>query len=668
MSAVIATALTVAKGERFAMMPAGGGPEWNRGLAGTPLAIAATNAQFLRVQAGPGTGKTYAMMRRVMRFLEEGIAPDRILVCSFTRTAADDLARSLVALGAPGVERVQAGTLHSFCFSTLRSGPVLQATGRVPRPLTDFETRFLLEDLAGGAGGFRVAEQRLLAFGAAWARLQTEVPGWPADPVDRQFHNALLAWLQFHGGILIEELVPLTLRYLRDNPLCPERDAFDRVVVDEYQDLNRADQMLFDLLVGNGTLTVVGDEDQSIYAFRYAHPDGIREFHAAHVPTEDQDLTECRRCPQLVVRLAAALIANNASFSGRPLAPRAANPEGQVQIVQWPSSDAEAAGLALYVRQRIDAGEVTAGKVLVLSPRKAFGYAVRDALLAEGVVAHSFFTEQALDGNPKVLGNSRVQQAYTLLTLLVDPNDAVALRCWCGFGNPALAEPGWRRMREHLAANGGNLRDVLADLEAGRTQIAHTAHMVDRFRLLTAELAAAGPLTGDALVDRLFPDGEEWAEPLREIAEAQKPVGEDFTPASLYEVVRSGVTQPELPVEVDFVRVMSLHKSKGLTADFVIVTGCIEGAIPNLPKPTLPAAERDAKIEEQRRLFYVALTRATRTLVISSVTTIPRKVGHKMRIPVVGGNREDGRTVASRFVAEMGNDAPAAVNGQTLLV
>ena len=110
-------------------------------------------------------------MRRVARLLQSGAAPDRMLVCTFTRTAAKDLAGELAVLGVDGASDVRAGTLHAFCFGLLGQDEVLEATGRVPRPLLEFEVRFLLEDLKSGFGGVRESQKRLRAFEAAWARL-----------------------------------------------------------------------------------------------------------------------------------------------------------------------------------------------------------------------------------------------------------------------------------------------------------------------------------------------------------------------------------------------------------------------------------------------------------------------------------------------------------------
>jgi len=159
---------------------------WDQGLTGCARRIAETEDTPLRVLAGPGTGKTFALMRRVMRLLEHDCNPRRIFVCTFTRTAARDLESELSRLRAPRVRRVRTGTIHAFCFTLLSHSAVLPLTGRVPRPLLKFEERFLLEDFKGVNGeGIRALRKRLSAFAAAWARLQSETPGWPQDRRDQ---------------------------------------------------------------------------------------------------------------------------------------------------------------------------------------------------------------------------------------------------------------------------------------------------------------------------------------------------------------------------------------------------------------------------------------------------------------------------------------------------
>jgi DNA helicase II / ATP-dependent DNA helicase PcrA len=168
---------------------------WDDDLLGTARSIAATDHTLLRVMAGPGTGKSFALQRRVARLLEAGQEPRRILVVTFTRNAAASLVTDLHALGIPNCEQVRVGTLHAFCFLLLTRQDVFDYLGRVPRPLVtflrsgvlQFEAGVMLDDLVslGPFGPKRDCTRRIRAFEAAWARLQSEDPGWPQDPVDR---------------------------------------------------------------------------------------------------------------------------------------------------------------------------------------------------------------------------------------------------------------------------------------------------------------------------------------------------------------------------------------------------------------------------------------------------------------------------------------------------
>lgn len=157
-----------------------------------------------------------------------------------------------------------------------------------------------------------------------------------------------------------------------------------------------------------------------------------------------------------------------------------------MHVVQWASMKDEAEGIADYVLKRIEEDDVSAGEVLILAPRRQMGHAVRLALLERQVVAHSFFSEQALDGNPKELDDCEAQQAYALLTLLADPEERVALRCWCGFGSGTLNEAGWRRLRAYCEENGEPPREVLEQLVAKTINIPHTGSIAERFKLLQA--------------------------------------------------------------------------------------------------------------------------------------------------------------------------------------
>jgi hypothetical protein len=167
--------------------------------------------------------------------------------------------------------------------------------------------------------------------------------------------------------MLIGELVPEALRFLRNNPASSARTAFDHVIVDEYQDLNRAEQELVDLLVGNGATAIVGDVDQSIYRFRHANPEGIEEFQQRHPGTHDETLDQCRRCPTRVVAVADHLIRHNHPDALVPrLQPQPGNPQGSVHIIQWSGIEEEAQGLAGFVRALVADRGYAPGDILIL--------------------------------------------------------------------------------------------------------------------------------------------------------------------------------------------------------------------------------------------------------------------------------------------------------------
>jgi len=166
------------------------------------------------------------------------------------------------------------------------------------------------------------------------------------------------------------------------------------------------------------------------------------------------------------------------------------------------------------------------------------------------------------------------------------------------------------------------------------------------------------------LVDKLFPENDADLQLIRE--SALDVVDYCADPSRLREELRIKITQPTLPSEGDCVRIMSLHKAKGLTADLVVVAGCIEGFIPYIAD-RLPFAEQERLLEEQRCLFYVAVTRTTQYLILSSFTHMDAAEAHRMRARIRRPRRTVVQTIPSRFLQELGPTTPKAVSGQELL-
>lgn len=638
---------------------------WDSGLEGTARQIAATGESPLRVMAGPGTGKSFAMKRRITRLLEEGCSPEKILAVTFTRNAAASLVDDLNNLGVDGCNDVCVGTLHALCFSIIVNEEVFEFLDRHPRPLITyrdygvlrFEASALLDDLkhTGLFGGKRDCTKKILEFEAAWAKLQSDVPGWPSTAIDRNFNGVLLSWLQFHESMLIGEVVPEALRYLRNNPESEYLNRFEHVIVDEYQDLNRAEQELIDVLSARGKLAIVGDVDQSIYRFRHANPEGITDFHEHHGGTHDETLDLCRRCPTRVVSIADNLICNNHTGDAVcRLRPMDGRPEGHVKIVQWAHVGQETEGMANFVRHLVNTVGILPQDILILTPRRLLAYALRDRINQHGISVHSFYQEEALE-------EAEAQEGFAKLTLLANPNDRVALRWWLGREHASGRAAEYSRLREYCESNGVPPRDALDSFLAGQQTIPRIDGLVAQYRILQEQLSRIQGLTLPEIIDAVFPDDTPGCRELRDLAILKLNVAESIQ--QLFDYIKLNVVHPEAPSEFNYVRIMSLHKSKGLTSRAVIVTGCSHGLIPTLLKDATQD-ENAANFREQRRLFYVALTRCTEYLVLSSAARMDIAYASKLRAKFrpIGGTR-NGAITSSPYLAELGPNAPTSVRG-----
>jgi superfamily I DNA/RNA helicase len=184
---------------------------------------------------------------------------------------------------------------------------------------------------------------------------------------------------------------------------------------------------------------------------------------------------------------------------------------------------------------------------------------------------------------------------------------------------------------------------------------------VERHQQLEQRLAALNGLDVEQIVDYLFPDGDADLAMLRQTALLVVPNVED--PRRLLSELRTDIVQPELPgTQGPAVRIMSLHKSKGLTARLIVIAGCVAGILPSIDFAA-PLAEQNRQRQEQRRLFYVGLTRSTDTLVLSSAIRMPYGQAMQMGVPVMHGGYGVAILQASPFLAELGPSAPVPIPG-----
>jgi superfamily I DNA/RNA helicase len=470
---------------------------------------------------------------------------------------------------------------------------------------------------------------------------------------------ASLDWLRFHQAMLIGEVVPETLRYLQAGRGLGSRWRWRHCLVDEYQDLNKAEQVLVDTLAEGATITVIGDPNQSIYRqLKHAHPEGILEFETNHPGTETHFLTECRRCPRRIVDLANNLISRNPRLVTSSLCAHPGVAAGRVHVVEWDRPEDEATGLARFIKWYLCTHGVGPGDVLVLCPRRQIGYAVRDELKALDVPVHSYFHEEALE-------SEQAKERFAALSLAANIEDRVALRSWLGLGNEAVTPAGYRRLRDHCESCGEIPLQAIRRMASGNLTLRYLQQMPQRAQEVLEELAWLGSLDGKDLVDAWVAEGEEETAELRRLS-LNVVGGGNPTAEQLLGELREVIIRPEpRPEQDDSVAIMSLHKSKGLTANLVVVAGCVDGLIPTIDR-RLTISEQDSALEEQRRLFYVAFTRSTDWVVMSYPLYFPRAVAHRIGVQF----RPRGalaETARSPFIGDLGPGCPQILRGQDWL-
>jgi DNA helicase II / ATP-dependent DNA helicase PcrA len=445
---------------------------------------------------------------------------------------------------------------------------------------------------------------------------------------------------------------------LHTNPGAPERTEFSHVLIDEYQDLNRAEQDALRYLSDQGAVCVIGDDDQSIYSFKHAHPDGIRQWHTL-LATDDHSIGECRRCPTTIVRMASALIARNSDrIQGRAMVERAANGNGEVVIRQYGSADAESAAVAAKIWQLIQAG-VHPREIIVLAQRATFAAPIFGRLRAQGIPTKSYYAETELD-------TMEAQERFAILKLMLNNEDRVALRWLLGRGHASWRSSQYFRLLARVRQDGTSPWTTLTNMAAGIVNIPHTAQLVQRFEEVRDEITALGAAPDlDQFIQRWMPADPNTQLLTEAVARARQ---EAATIPELFDRLYTAITQPEIPLEVAEVRVMSLHKSKGLSSPYVFIVGCVEGLLPARPDAALSAQEKLVKLQEDRRLFYVGITRVKADppnrvgyLALTYAQTMSAAAAFQSQITPVGTHGGVAHLQASRFIAEMAPHAPPAL-------
>ncbi len=659
--------------------------------------------------AGPGTGKTTTIVEAVAHRVEQdGLRPEQVLVLTFGRRAAAELRERITRRLARTVREPLARTFHSYAFGLVRREAVA-AGEATPRLLGGAEQDVLVRDLLRGdveqlgadywperlrpalltrgfAGELRDLMMRAFERGVG--------PDELAELGERHGRDDWVAAARFahqYGGVTAfrhppsydqAELVRSAAGLLRDDPtlLARERAAYPFVVVDEYQDVDPAQEDLLRLLCAGGRdLLVVGDPDQSIYGFRGAEPEAIRRFDerfpaADGSPAEVVALTESRRSgPRLLDasrRVAARL---GGPFRHRELTAADTSAAGEVSVHVLASASQEAAFIASRLRAAHLLDDVPWSSMAVLVRSASAVPVLRRALTGAGVPV-----DVRLDDVPLV-EQAPVRALLTVLEFAagvreLDVQTALDLITGPFGGADALAI---RRLRQELRAgelaaggerSSGELLvealtdpDVLAGLDDDAVRPAERMAS-----LLTAGRTAAeadGATAEDVLWAVWSRSGLEARWTRAAVGGGRSSAAADadldamvalFDAAARYVDRMPGagpagfaehVRDQQLPADTSgpagpqsaSVSVLTAHAAKGLEWDVVAVAGAQEGVWPDVRERgsllrtevlvDLVARRDDsdvtrasARLAEERRLFYVAVTRASSRLYVTAVS------------------------------------------------
>ncbi|NOT34437.1 MAG: ATP-dependent helicase [Candidatus Eisenbacteria bacterium] len=598
---------------------------WNLRVSGTQV-LPLINGEFqvLRVSAGPGTGKTFGLRRRVLRILHPAglaVSPNRVLVCAFNRAIARDLADEIKEELRPhelGLPRIK--TIHGLCAELARLAP---------RTLLPEEEEAMLFDICEEYPQLRGAVTRSLK--KAVRALRDHEAGTADHPALAQ---AARRWLGDHGTELVGDLPRAVERRFANGDFADI--GYDHVIVDEFQDLTEVEaKVVVRLVAPGGSLVVLGDRKQSIYSFRGNDRRGLDAItDLVTQPITNHTMNECQRCPEHIVALANAVVA----LENEPLT-SATDRVAQLHHVHFKSPESESEGIAAEVARVFDA--FPKEKHLVLVTRRDWGYALRERIrqLEPRANARTIFAEDILETWP-------AREAFLFLSILADSSDAVALRDWISYRPPNAQGKKFKApnrnagVYRHLRRDGGvlSLGRVRQLVESGEIRGTGRAIVQARLRRLV-ELVDALPLIVDpqALVQHILaPD--QWISFSGPTAEmAREDLGRLFREATAICAETTDVTLSKIVRALRYriatrqsigddggagVKIVTLWGAKGLTADHVFVLGLIDQALPGPFDTDTAGLSEGEHLDEQRRLLYVSLTRAKKTLVLSRPTKV----------------------------------------------
>jgi DNA helicase II / ATP-dependent DNA helicase PcrA len=631
-------------------------------------------AEHALILAGAGSGKTRVLTTRIAWLLSTGqSSPGGVLAVTFTNKAAREMMTRLSAMLPVNVRGMWIGTFHGLCNRFLRAHYKLAA---LPQAFQILDTQDQLSAVKRLVKQHNIDEERFPPKELQWFIAGCKEEGMrPRDVPSRseedrrrvEFYQLYEEQCQREGVVDFGELMLRSWELLRDND--PLREHYQRrfrhILIDEFQDTNRLQYAWIKMFAGPGNAVfAVGDDDQSIYAFRGARvgnmADFVREFSVRHQIKLEQNY----RSYSNILDSANALISHNKGRLGKNLR-TAQGPGEPVRVYEAPTDQAEAQWMVEEMRHLVRGegadGALPRHEIAVLYRSNAQSRVIETALFNAGVPYRVY-------GGLRFFERAEIKHALAYLRLIENPNDDTSFLRVVNFPPRGIGARSIEQLQDAARSAGCSLHDAVSATtgKAGANLGAFVAK-VDVLREQTQGASLRDivelVLQHSGLLDhyRAERDGADRVENLEELVNAaesfvtQEGFGRDAVALPLDELSQSPASQgldPSLPMEAealapdadtgetlsplvaflthaaleagdnqaqagqDAVQLMTVHAAKGLEFDCVFVSGLEEGLFPS----ERSMADRDG-LEEERRLMYVAITRARRRLYLSHSQT-----------------------------------------------
>lgn len=592
----------------------------------------------LLILAGAGSGKTKVLTVRIAHLLAQGVNPYEILAITFTNKAAKEMKSRVEGLVGDVATRIWLSTFHSFCAKFLRfeldnflgynSNFTIYDTSDSQAVIKAALKALNLDDkyypVGAMIGAISDAKNKLL-FASGFRKQARDFYQQKVADVYEYYEREL----RKNNALDFDDLLLVAVKLLQSNEAVLDKYSkrFRYVMIDEYQDTNHAQYLLAKLLASHWkNIAVVGDADQSIYAWRGADIQNILDFEKDYPNCTSIKLEQNYRSTKIILDAANAVIENN---EGRPKKNLWTDKtEGaKIQHFTAQSEHEEAAFIGDTIAKKHDIHGVPYGDMAILYRTNAQSRVLEEALIKRAL-------PYTMVGGTKFYDRKEIKDVLAYLRVLYNPFDDLSLLRIINVPKRSIGATTVAKLQDYARANGTSLFMTLTQLHLVDTIKGKTKEKLEEFGILIFTLVAEmeDKTVLDILESILDRTGylaqlEESTDP-QDQARAENigellSVAKDFQDTNPNGTVEDFLEQVALVNDVDSfeqeeskVTLMTLHAAKGLEFPIVFLGGLEEGLFPH--SRTLMNPE---EIEEERRLAYVGITRAEKELYISNATT-----------------------------------------------